>query len=738
MKQSLLIFFLIIGMQSFGQSMKYEYAQKLTDRLDFERAYPIWCEISEDNNNADLAVLRQVSQMSFQMEKYEESLKWNTILLSKNSDSLSDYLRHFQLLCYNNRHDELKAAIDMASLKFKGDQTVMSWAKNHKEIMLRKSSVSDYTTNNFSTRSVGEQFSAIPYGKGILYVSTDDDAGLINNSYKRTGQEFLSICYLDTTELSKYKIWQKMFWKRLIYHNQWREIPQSTKHEGPISFNEEKTLAFLTSNQEYLDTIKNVKYSRLEQLVYAKNGEEWEQIPFPFNSHLFSCGHAVVDTNGWIIFVTDNPKYTMGGTDLVKTKLENGKWTEPVNLGSQVNTTGNELFPFVSDKGILYFSSNGWPSIGGLDIFSFDFYGEQPEHIGSPINTNADDFGFYLDEETGKGFISSNRENWSDKIYSIYKPPFKCTVSVALKSCKGNPLIDKTVTLTDTKTNKIISLKTDKKGKVTTSSLEKGRTYKVYYQGDKNMTSDSLTFESVPNGDLSFAMTSNYTEHVTALKFKTALGEKLDNIVMYSYLSDGSKKNQYVSTSSVAVIEQKGNSKVDSVTLEVVNYEDIKFIIPEPDFSNCTDTIYYTITLNRLPDSAYIQIQNILYDFDKYNLRPESKVELDKLISYMKSHPKYKVELQSHTDCRGTYKYNERLSRNRSKSCVNYILSKGISKDKITAKGAGEYELLENCPCEGDVISDCSDEQHQLNRRTVFLLITPENEILNNNKLKVD
>jgi outer membrane protein OmpA-like peptidoglycan-associated protein len=94
--------------------------------------------------------------------------------------------------------------------------------------------------------------------------------------------------------------------------------------------------------------------------------------------------------------------------------------------------------------------------------------------------------------------------------------------------------------------------------------------------------------------------------------------------------------------------------------------------------------------------------------------------------------------LQSHTDCRGTYKYNERLSRNRSKSCVNYILSKGISKDKITAKGAGEYELLENCPCEGDVISDCSDEQHQLNRRTVFLLITPENEILNNNKLKVD
>jgi outer membrane protein OmpA-like peptidoglycan-associated protein len=104
----------------------------------------------------------------------------------------------------------------------------------------------------------------------------------------------------------------------------------------------------------------------------------------------------------------------------------------------------------------------------------------------------------------------------------------------------------------------------------------------------------------------------------------------------------------------------------------------------------------------------------------------------------MEAHPNYKVELQSHTDCRGTYAYNERLSENRSQSCVNYITSNGISKDMITAKGYGEYQLLENCPCEGEVVSECSEEQHQMNRRTVFLLINSEDKILDNNRLKTD
>lgn len=741
MRQIFYISILLLSFQSYGQSYKTEYAESLSNRLEYQRVYPIWCELAEEaleNKKPDLYPIRQAAKTAFLMEKYQEALQWDSILISQNSNVVEDYIQYFELLCINNKHDNLKGAIDLSSQRFKGDPLVMQWAKNLKEILEIRNSKSDYEIGDFSTRSKGEQFCAIPYKNLVLYVSTNDDAGLINSEYKRTGQEFLSICYLDTAEQEKYKIWQKKFWSRLYFHNQWREIDQATFHDGPISFSPDGKLAFLTRNHPYWDTINKVKYSRLEQIVFSKSDDNWEEIPFPFNSHLYSNGHAVMDTNGWIVFASDNPAYSMGGTDIVKTKLEMGKWTEPINLGTQINTMKNELFPFVSSEGILYFSSNGWPGIGGLDIYSSDLSSEKPEHIGAPINTNADDFGFYLNEETGHGFISSNREEWSDKIYKIYKEPFKCTVNLLLATCKNSPLTNRTIVLRDFKTNKLQELKTNKEGKLSITSLEKGRKYQLLFEGEENMTSDSLVFEAVNNGNLSYNLTSNYTKYNTSLKFEGKLGERIDNIVMYAYFSDGKVKNQYVSTSSSFNFLDEGATAIDSITLEVVNYEDVSFSIPKNTTNECLDTLVYTIKLQQLPDSQYIQIKNILYDFDKYNLRTESKTELDKLVSYMKSHPKYKVELQSHTDCRGTYKYNERLSENRSKSCVNYILSQGISKDKITAKGYGEYQLLENCPCEDDVISDCTEEQHQLNRRTVFLLVTPENEILDNNKLKVD
>jgi outer membrane protein OmpA-like peptidoglycan-associated protein len=741
MKHFLILAIVLFGSQSFAQTYKTAYAQSLTNRLDCQSAYPIWCELANEamkSKNPDLLPVREAANMAFDMEKYKESLKWDSVLVARNSNEVKDYTLYFELLCLNNRHKELKGIIELASQRFKGNSEIMTWAKNLEEIMKIQKSQSDYIIGDFKTRSKGEQFCAIPYKNVVLYASTNDDAGLINSEYKRTGQEFLSICYLDTLEKDKYKIWQKKFWSRLIYHNQWREIDQASAHDGPISFSTDGKLAFVTRNQTLWDTVGGLKYARLELRVFSKNEDTWEEIPFPFNSTDYSSGHAVMDTNGWILFVTDNPLYSGGGTDIVKTKLEYGRWLDPVNLGRQVNTDKDEMFPFVSEKGILYFSSNGWPGIGGLDIFSTDFYSEKPEHIGNPINTNADDFGFYLNEETGHGFISSNREDWFDKIYTIYKEPFKCTVNVSLASCLKEPLINKNIEFTDLKTNKAITLQTNEKGDLSISQLDKGRSYKLLFVGDNFMTSDSIVFEPVNNGNLSYTLTSNYTKHITTLKFESELGERIDNIVMYTYQQDGNVKNQYVSTGSSYSFLNEGATALDSVSLEVVNYEDVRFTIPKNNFSECVDTVFYTIKMKQLPDSQYIQIKNILYDFDKYNLRPESKVELNKLVSYMKSHPKYKVELQSHTDCRGTYKYNEKLSENRSKSCVKYILSQDISKDKITAKGYGEYQLLENCPCEDDIVSDCTEEQHQLNRRTVFLLITPENQVLDNNKLSTE
>jgi outer membrane protein OmpA-like peptidoglycan-associated protein len=123
----------------------------------------------------------------------------------------------------------------------------------------------------------------------------------------------------------------------------------------------------------------------------------------------------------------------------------------------------------------------------------------------------------------------------------------------------------------------------------------------------------------------------------------------------------------------------------------------------------------------------------VLYNFDKSFLRPEGKAELDKLVNFLNSNPNVmRVELESHTDSRGSDKYNLKLSQRRAKSCYDYLISKGISKNRIKTKGFGETKLKNECS--NGVY--CTKEKHQANRRTELILVTKDNAILDNNKLE--
>jgi peptidoglycan-associated lipoprotein len=114
-----------------------------------------------------------------------------------------------------------------------------------------------------------------------------------------------------------------------------------------------------------------------------------------------------------------------------------------------------------------------------------------------------------------------------------------------------------------------------------------------------------------------------------------------------------------------------------------------------------------------------IKLENIYYDFDKWNIRPDAAVELDKLVKIMADNPTIWIELGSHTDSRGKDGYNLNLSQKRAESAVDYIISRGIDKNRITAKGYGETQLLNKC---SNGVA-CSEEAHQLNRRTEFKIV---------------
>jgi outer membrane protein OmpA-like peptidoglycan-associated protein len=118
-----------------------------------------------------------------------------------------------------------------------------------------------------------------------------------------------------------------------------------------------------------------------------------------------------------------------------------------------------------------------------------------------------------------------------------------------------------------------------------------------------------------------------------------------------------------------------------------------------------------------------LNIKPIYFDLNKFNIRKDAAIELDKIVKVMNENPTMVIELGSHTDCRGTIAANETLSQNRANSSANYIKTRITNPERIYGKGYGETKLLNDCGCEGTVKSTCTDQQHQLNRRTEFIII---------------
>jgi len=737
--------FFLVGISA--QEYKIKYANDLSNQYRYAEALPVWEELSIKTMKSlkpDWKIVQKTIEAAYLSENYRSALKWSVKLTGKGQANAVDWMIYLNSLAYMGQTNRVPGVLDSALLIFPNDQALMARKKGINEFGKNLLNKSEYTVRLYKKGSKGEEFGAFPYEKGgILFVSNEYNHNAINRNYPRTGQFYTDIAWYDSVKSNQHtNIFQKPFWINVFYKNRWRAIEKSRGHDGPISFNPSKTLMFLTSNFEEKDIEGKMKYARLKQRVYKVEGDRYTEITFPFNSIQFSTGHATMDAKGNVYFVSDRPgsmiksingKDTIYSADIWKTayNAENDEWSEPVNLGLNINTSSDELFPFISSWGVLYFSSYGWNSIGGLDIFMSELDGTHPQHIGAPLNSNADDFAYYVDEETGKGFFSTNRDQFKDRIYAFNKPVFKSDLVISLMDCKGNSMKNKDVVIKDTKNGDELSMKTDKYGNTEPLDLMKNHEYVISYSGDKIMSSDSIVYKAVEPISKTVTLTTYYKQYVSSVKVVNNSGVELSDVRLNVYKHNGTLEKINVSPSSRYTWKNEGATRVDSVVANAVNHNDSRILIPQTVSGNCMDTFFHIITLKEKSASEYVRLDMILYNFDKYYLRPEGKAELDKLVKYMKEHPDLRVELSSHTDSRGSNKYNLKLSKKRAQSCVNYIVSKGISRKLISAKGYGETKLVNKC--KNGVW--CSKKDHQMNRRTELKLITPEEKELNNNKL---
>lgn len=426
-------------------------------------------------------------------------------------------------------------------------------------------------------------------------------------------------------------------------------------HFAQITFNKDHTEAYFTECGSE-DKIKN-DYCKI-YLSRFFNAAWTTPKELTFFSDSTDVAQPFLSPDGNELYFTSNDISGYGGSDIYVSKRDlNGNFVSAYNLGHKINSIANEAFPTYIDS-ILYFSSDRKGGLGGLDIYKATKNGKFFENIDLMplgINSGADDFALFY-QDSSKIYLSSNRKGTQgkDDIFLVVQTP-KETIAIKKEPvCVLQILIKENIYKEQDNPNSAI---------IGTHALANAETFIPFPIANKMLFSDS-------NGKIEQVI-------YAPVNFKV-------NVLKEGYL----KKELLIDLEHIPV----GNLDTILVQKEVI--------------------------LQKIFKNVEIVLENIYYDYDKDNIREDAKKSLDALITILKDNPTVKIELASHTDCRGAELYNLKLSQQRAESVVNYLIEKGIVANRLVAKGYGETQLLEKCVC-----TNCTEEQHQKNRRTTFKII---------------
>lgn len=491
---------------------------------------------------------------------------------------------------------------------------------------------------DFSPGWAGEDFNTI-------YFSSSRQGAQGMEIDLRTGESFQDIFFTTRDQKGKWSEPERLTYRINTIHNEATPRLSSTFD-----------MMLFTRCESSKDDNKGC-----DVMISRKTGDQWstaQSVPLKNeqSSETTTVGHpALTADESHIIFASDMPG-GLGGRDLWIAPFDKASMTagKPVNLGPNINTKGDEMFPFVRKNGALYFASSGLIGMGGLDIFVAESNGENTwgnvENVGAPINSIGHDFGIIWEGDSERGYFSSDRNGGKgkDDIYSFNLPPL-------LFALEG-VVYDK-----------------DSQQPVSEAII-------------KVIGSDGASFESATDAGGAFTF-----------------GEKgLERYINpeTNYSIEVSKPDYLVAKDQISTVG-----------------------IPE----STTFLKEYFITFTA-PDKA-IEFPEVRYAYNKAELQVNAEVNsldsLDFLYDVLVDNPTIIIELQAHTDSRGKDAYNKELSQRRAESCVKYLSSKGIAKERMVAKGYGEGRLrITDRQIAAMGTEEEKEAAHQKNRRTEFTVLS--------------
>lgn len=603
---------------------KYEYAHavELYERL-------------VDVKKPSFSDMEKLAECYYKLQAYDLAENWYTRVLEDKKLKQVNLWNYADVLKQNGKYKEAKQQYTRYANKFgssarttlamEGADSAMRWMAKPTAHVVRNER---YINTGLS------EFALFPIKGGALYVGEPQVGDVKRDA--TTGQSFMRIFRADRTTSDG----------KLTNAAQLTEdFNQSEYHVGPVVCNAAEDVFYLTRTYSGEKTERNRSNGyrfhkhNLELKIYKKIAGSWVEMNFPYNNvKAYSLGHAALTADGETLYYASDMPGGYGGVDIWYSVLgADGVWGKPQNAGSMINSAGDEVFPTVHGD-YLYYSSNGFVGMGGLDIFrakgqrsSFS----ERENMRFPVNSASDDFAFALVKDTQRetaGYLSSNRKSGAgaDDIYAFeqHSAEVKMKHEGWVYSKKDNSAVTSaSVTLFDENGQMIGRTQTDPKGAFS-FRLEENKTYSIVAEG---------------------------------------MGFHMDSLF-------------------------------------------IKKTIPEQD--TVLRTVLHLQPISRVGEKFVLE--NIFYDFNDFTIRADAAIVLNQLARTMRDNPSLVIELSSHTDSRGAELYNLKLSERRAHAAVDYLVSRGIARDRLIGKGYGESRLVNRC-ADGVV---CSDDEHQENRRT--------------------
>ncbi len=650
---------------SFSMILGCKFTQKITDgKMAFERKqYSVAVDmLNKEYKKADSRV--EKGKIAFLLaESYKK--------INKNSSAITwyktaydnqygvDALREYSYALKKNEQYEDA----MTSFKELGLE-IGSPYEYRKEITAckialdwqKQGGMTGYEIAQASFNSTSAEYAPTPYLDNQIVFTSDRSGAKGDDIYNWTGGKFSDLFIANTTANTV---------------EPFSSIINTPNNEGTIAFNNDFTEIYFSRcyDSEDVDYFCKLMHS-------DKEGESWtEPVVLGFVEPNVNYGHPTLSKDGSSLYFSADHPDGWGGYDIFVSERTPDGWDTPRPLSRTINSNKDEKFPFMHND-TLYFASDGHTGMGGLDVFrsvkTNDNAWSPIFNLKAPINSGWDDFGYVVDpnfKPTGdilhEGYFTSSRVDGkgSDDIYRFVKrvpppPPPKPVEPnpepIVYKLILDGYVLEKIYQFADNPNSKILGRKPLLDSKVEVNVNGKKRTVNIDGEG----------------------------------KFSLELEENTD----YNFF--GSHEGYFNNSArfSSKGIAQDENNPVQKFEVEIV--------------------------LDKIFKNKEITLDNIYYDYNQWNIRRDAEPTLNELANTLLENPNIRIQMASHTDCRGKANYNQTLSQRRAQSAVDYLITKGIQSERLQAKGFGKSSPAIDCLC-----SRCSEEEHQANRRTTFSVI---------------